>query len=352
MAHPHIKKTLDAIKQQWLGGAYGQRYATQLEQALRTRNKQAVDGALSLGHYLVHSQANKQKRAAIRAVLLAELTVGGRRLGERDVIYAKLKSQPQAQLVARFRKSMGLMWDNGKRSAWAPCKFTAPDSAAGQALQVRQNWIGKSLPQFKFLIHSLLGGSRFNSSIGLLADPATTLSGWDAISCSLISNNKPHPYGDFGLILRVSERNILTASPADQQFRNHIGTARGRTAQEGTGGLHNQGLLMSHIAEKNAETGGLRTPAQVLSAQATSINGNSVVYHSEVVVVGRSGVNFGAGATRPVQVSAVFRRVKPDGTPYHSLGRAALTQQQITLIDQAANQLNVPLLYIPDPVRH
>lgn len=352
MNHPHISQTLSAIRQPWLGGARGGRYAAQIEQALRTRNRRSIDRALVLGHYLIHSQSNKRKRAAIRAVMLAELTVGGRRLNERDLIHQKLQRRSRAQLVADLRIAMGIMWDNGKRHAWAPRCFTDPGGSAGRALQRQQNWVGKSLPRFRFVIHSLLGGDRFDGSLKILKSPAKTLAGWDAISCSLISNNKPHPYGDFGLILRVSERNVLTVAPADQQFRNHIGTRFGRTDAEKTGGLKNKGLLVGHVADKNAELGGLRTPAEVLAQQAVSQKNMTTVYHSEVVVVGRSGANFGAGVTQPIGVPAVFRRVTVDGQTYRSKYRRAMTRDEIKRFEDAVRLLGVPLLYIPDHVRH
>lgn len=350
MAFDHIQKTLDAIKNEnWLGGGYGQRYVDQLNQKLQGKNKQAIDSALSLGTYLIHSQANQDKRAATRAVLLAQFAVRNQPVQSKDMLTARLKNHTRDQLVKAFRDAMGPMWDNGKRLAWAPQNFTDPTGQVGQALQQRTDWRGKTIPTYKFLVHSLLHSEdRLESSANILKNPSGVLSGWDAISCSVISDQKPWPYGCMGLILRVSERNILTTSPTDQQFQNHIGTKYGRTDLEKTGGLNNQFKLSHHVGEKNSEYGGLKTPTEILAQQGTSPDGTYVTKHSEIVVVGRPGVDFGAGATMQIGVPALFLRVDHRGEVYKARTMSEVGVRAIKMMEYYAQHHGIPLLRIPD----
>lgn len=351
MALDQIRKTLDGIKHaNWLTGGYGPQYAAQLDRKLANKNKKAIDGALSLGVYLNHSQSNKEKRVATRAILLAQFAVRNRPVQSKGQILSRLKNLSRDQLAKVFRDSMGSVWDNGKRLAWAPQNFTDPNGTVGQALQQRTDWRNKAIPSFRFMVHSLLhGDDRLASSAAILRRPAATLSGWSAISCSVISDQKPWPYGCMGLILRVSERNILTTSPTDQQFKNHIGTKFGRTDAEKTGGLANQFKLAQHISEKNVEYGGLKTPTEVLAQQGVSPDGTYVTQHSEVVVIGQPGVDFGAGATQPITVPALFIRVDHRGETYQP--KKVLKEmgaRAIKMMEYYAQLHGIPLLRIPD----
>jgi len=347
MALIHIHDTITAIRQPWLGGAYAGRYIQRIQEGLAGKNKLAVGNALSLGNYPGHSQVEKDRRMAIRAVLLAQLTVGGKPLHARNGLYNGLKSRRRDQLVAAFRS--GVPWDDRMRLTWAPHNFTDPNGNVGRVLQRKQDWTGRPVPAFRFLIHSLLAGSRLPSTLNILQNPAGVLSGWDAISCSLISETKPFPYGHMGLILRVSERNILTTAATDQNFRNHAGTPASGNAGESTGGLANQLLLAQHIARKHTEFGGLSSPAELLQRQAAS---PGMTRHSEIVVTGRAGFDFGAKATQPITVPALFRRVDLKGKPYRDtnaiFSSLTLKRNAVDALTNAAQALNIPVLYIPD----
>lgn len=73
MPYPEFDKTVAELDQPWFfgpqaGANYRGILTTKFNAAL---NRAQIERALSLGVYLVHSDANKQQRAALRAAMLA-----------------------------------------------------------------------------------------------------------------------------------------------------------------------------------------------------------------------------------------------------------------------------------------
>lgn len=340
MAITHFPTTITALDQAWfIGPAMGPKYARILTEKFNSRgDQQAIDDALALGNYLVHSEANKRTRHMIRAVLLAEFLMRGQSVTLKDQLRNQLKSLPDSQLKNKFTHLFPAFIDNGKRPLWAPGNFTAINTL--QALNQPANWTGRAIPAYKLFVHSLKHPS------ALLPDPIPTLSGWTAISMSVLSSTNPICYSNHGLILGVPENNVLTTSPTDQWFDNYAGTNQSVKATPG----HS---MPQHVAEKTVMLGGLLSPDEVVQKQGTPqamqhYAGAVQTQHNEVVVCGVPGQPMPHGATGQLTLLGVFIQTKMDGTlPQRYVQSQGLSTNIEQAVQACANARNVPMLYLP-----
>lgn len=199
----HYERTIAAIPEPWfMGLEKGAKYVQRLNMVFLVRtDKQTVDDPLALGSYLQHTETNKQHRHAVRAVLLANFLIKGQptALGEnfRELYLAMSADRLKQEFVNLFPA----FFDDGKRSNWAPANFTNPQDLALYNLRNWGNsWEKKPVPKYKFLVHNVTHPSK------ALPDPEKVLSGWLAISASVLSSQKPIAYSNHGLILEARKQ--------------------------------------------------------------------------------------------------------------------------------------------------
>jgi len=347
MPTPHIDSTIAAIKENWfIGGNAGPKYAAKLQQEVDRRNDKAqVDAAMALGNYFWPTEEKPQKLHAIRAVLLAAFVIKKTPLVQKDGLVTRYEQLTLEQLKTSFRSQFPPFEDNNKRVQWAPANFTALNTL--NDFEQARDWRNRVIPDFRLFVHTLKAGSEGN----LLTAPVATLSGWDAISMSVISRDKPSAYSNFGLIMSIPENNILVTSPMDAWFHNRAG---GNSSDRGS---KSEGLSMSHhILERNAMVTGMLTPTEVLNltnTQEAFLNhntGTNLSKYNEIVVTGRANTRLPHGMTGALSVIGLFMHIKKDGTlpaRYTTAAQNADTAVIQQNMIAAQNRLNVPLLYLP-----
>lgn len=337
----HIDTTLAALPEPWfIGAELGEKYARVVREALRSHDANAVDGALALGGYLVHTESNKRERHALRAVLLAQFVLKGQPLAIKEQLRAQYKNHSVDQLKQAFKNLVPAFNDGDKRAEWNPDRFT--NAAMLRGLLNPSDWSARPVPPYKLMIHSVRHGSN------LLAHPYT-ITGWTAISCSVLGSTNPRAYTNHGLILRVPANNILTASHTDQWFDNYAGTDRSTKAQDQS--------MAQHVADKNLRLGSLLSPDDVVRLQGTNgaesidrMAGTTLTEHNEVIVCGRSGQHLPHGRTGPLLVVGYFLQTRMDGTLPDVLMKSQGPSDLIRVaIADAARQNFLPLYYLPNP---
>ncbi len=323
------------------GPQIGPKYALRLKMLFdEMNNRQAIDQAVSLGNYLVHSEANKRHRAALRAVLLGEFVAKRQPVVIRDTLLKKYQKLTTDQLKQCFPQLLPAFADNGKRLAWAPENFSNP--ATLRDFFEAKDWSKSTVPSYMFFVHTVRHPSVW------IDNPIITMRDWTAISMSVLSSQKPRAYTNHGLILGVPVNNILSASPSDQWFDNYAGTDKSVKATPG----HS---MAQHIIEKNLMIGGLLTPQQIVRMQGGAeardhSAGTSLTEHNEIVVTGLAGQPLPFGTTGSLTLKAYFIQTKIDGsfpsTFYRSQGKPTEIE---TVLKKHAKHFNVPLLYLPAP---
>jgi len=335
----HMNPTIGALAEAWfLGPEIGPKYGNLLKRKFNARaDQQAIDDALALGGYLVHSDSNKRQRHALRAVLLANFLMKNQPVSLRDRFHAQYKSASVDQLKQAFTHLFPAFIDNDNRAAWAPVYFTRP--AALRDLQRPADWTRRSPPPYKLFIHTLKHPS------ATLNAPIQTLSRWIAISMSVLSSRNPVAYSNHGVILRVPENNVLTTSPTDQWFDNYAGTSSSTKAPGQS--------MAKHIAEKNIMLGGLLTPDEVVGRQGTPeamqhSAGAAQTQHNEVVVCGVPNQPLPHGTTEALELVGVFIQTRMDGSLPDVYMKSQGRAKQIELaVVACARNYHVPMFYLP-----
>ena len=335
----HYQQTIAVIPEPWLmGPGMGAKYAQRLNQTFAVRtDKQKVEDALALGWYALHTEQNKQHRHAVRAVLLATFLMKGQPTSLAQSFKRHYMTMPIERLKQEFVHLFPAFFEDGKRSSWAPHNFTDPRML--KDLMTYHDWRKGGVPNYKFLVHNVTHPSK------ALPNPEKVLSGWLAISASVLSSRKPIAYSNHGLILEVPENNILTTSPTDQWFDNYAGTDKSQKAPGQS--------MAKHIIEKNLLIGGLLTPDEVVERQNTPtvINhhcGAVPTKHNEVVICGKENEVLPYGKTGRLRLLAVFVQINMDGSfpDFYSKsnGRRAEIRQAVR---KCADTFKVPMLYLP-----
>lgn len=341
MPTPHIDSTLDAIAEQWhLGPQLGPKYGALLLREIAQRaDKVQLDAALALGNYLLHTQANKRQRSAVRAVLLAQFVMRKQPLALADGFRSRYITMDIDQLKREFTHAFPAIFDDNKRASWNPANFTDPSSL--REFLNPEDWTNRPIPHYKFVVHSVRKGSS-------LMENAYDLQNWLAISMGVLSDTKPLAYSNHGLILSVPANNIITTSPTDQWFDNYAGSGSPKSTKAEKG--HS---MAQHIADKNIRIGGLLSPDEVIQMQNTQgamqrSAGTSLTKHNEIVVCGKIGEIMPHGRTGVIQLLAFFIQTKMDGTfpkyYFKSQGDSDVIRLEL---EEAAKKHWRPLLYLP-----
>jgi hypothetical protein len=336
----HVDATIAALAEQWfLGPSLGQKYGQVLKQRFNARGDQrALDDALALGGYVLHTTGNKQQRHAVRAVLLADFLMKEQPLALKDSLLANYRGLPTEQLKQQFTHRFPAFLGDDVRPSWHPARFTNP--AAVRDLYRPQDWTRRQVPPYKFFVHTLKHPS------AVLDAPIATLSRWTAISMSVLSSAKPMSYSNHGVILAVPPANVLTTSPTDQWFDNYAGTPQSVKATKGH-------TMAQHIGEKNVMLGRMLTPDEVVAHQDTPqamdfFAGAASTKHNEVVVCGVPGQPLPHGTTESLQLLAVFIQTRMDGTLPEAYPRSHGSARAIELaVSACARNYHVPMLYLP-----
>jgi hypothetical protein len=302
--HLRVKKTLSGIESPAFlgveGAHYGRLITKALEQASWSRQHD-INQALSLGERndvptnrigrpipTPSSRLNTDKRAAIRACLLAELAIKGKPTRVSGTLIQRFESLDIHALRAAFIASFPLIASQGVAHKWRD--MTDP----------RQH----NPARFRYIVHAIRlgqpqnhgGTSVWTSAATILANPDATLQTWLAISCSVIDQAHTATLHSSGLILKVPPGNILTTHHADQSFANHAGT---KSAPNSSVPRHElAGRFIDEIRSKDVLYGGIKSPSEILAR-----TGDRNSPYNEVVVQGTDKTQ-----TQRVQTNGLFLR--------------------------------------------
>jgi hypothetical protein len=327
MPYPEFDKTVAELDQPWFFGPHA---GTNYRGILTTKfnaafNRPQIEAALSLGVYLVHSDTNKQHRAALRAVMLANFLMNSHPVDLRDQLKKRYQALDLVSLKRAFANSFPALQDNGNRPAWNPANFTDPTTLNG--LKKPRSGFGPHLPvpAFRFIIHGV------GNYMGDVFDTPNILTRYEVLSMSLMSNVNSHSHDPQGVILRVPERNILAASPTDVAVQNYAPAFDPNAPDAVT--------ITDNLMDVAARTGGLRSPDYLLQ------NIRGYPYYNEVVVCGRSNVPLPHGLTGVMTVVGLFVLTDANG---EIRGDAATRQARDLRVKACARNYRVPVLYIPN----
>jgi len=327
MPYPEFDKTVAALDQQWLfgpqaGANYRNILTTEFTAAF---NKTQINAALSLGNYVVHSDANKQRRAALRAVMLANFLMRSHPVTLRDQLKRRYENLDIAALKRAFANSFPALQDNGNRPAWNPGNFTDPNTLNSFKKARSGNGPHPAVPQFRFIIHAV-GNYR-----GDVFDTPNILTRYEVLSMSLMSKSNSHAHDPQGVILKVPENNILAASPTDVAVQNY---APAFSAQS-----PNAVTITDNLMDIAARHGGLRSPDYLLQ----SIRGYP--YYNEVVVCGRAGVPLPHGLTGNMTTVGLFVLTDANGEIRGDPNTRRAREMRVVA---CARNYHLPVLYIPN----
>lgn len=336
MPYAHVDSVIDALVEPWFFGAprsAGENYGKLLTSKFNARGDQAaVDKALALGGYLIHTQDNKNKRLALRAVMLAAMLMKGTKVSEVDAVRKRCESLPLDALKRAFANQFPGLEGDGLRGTWDPAFFTMPILLP--ELRELTNWTGKTIPNYQFIVHTsedpITPSAVFNDPIGELAK-------YSASSFSLMSNKKPFTYFLQGLIVRVPVNNILVTYHSDL-----LSVLREQSIHQPTFVKH---TFAEEIGELSMATGsgGLKSPATILRDQNAAGSFAIKSKYNELLICGRSGVPLPQGVTGALKLQGVFITCTRDGKILGGQG-----EERRKACEGHAKRLKVPLLYLPN----
>ncbi len=342
---PRINKAFAGIRDvAFLGsnkiGPIGHNYEKVLSgklNALGPPQLAVIDARLALGNYVIRTASAKQKRRALRAVLLAC-----------SVMLPAPK--PAASYLQRY-KSMGLddlrhaffsvfpYNDNSVvRAMWSPGVFTDPGlTAFAQQFAQAKDWNAGGLPAFRFMVHCVDDPANWGGK----ADPVAELSNYDLTSMTLLDSTKRFTYFNWGgMVFNVPQNNILITYAHDQMSNTH-GGARGANGEL---------ALVNEIKTLAIGTDGLKSPDDIVAGQSQDGaylpqgGGNSPTKSSsynEISVCGRPGTPLPWGHSGALTLKAVFSLVPKNGVL--QVNHVAKSKEWAAI----GTALNVPMLYIP-----
>jgi hypothetical protein len=338
----HIDAIVAALREPWFFGDSGGRttaskagenYGTILRDKFNLRRDQAaIDKALGLGFYVIHSEGNKRQRMALRAVLAAHVLMKNRDADDIARIRPTYESMSFDALKRAFVNFFPLDDDKFKRRAWSTMRFTDPCWL--RALRTRQDWRNKAIPSYQFLVHT----NDNPTTAPLWQDPVAELSKYSCSSLTLLSNQKPFTYFVQGVILRVPAVNVLVTYHADLMSKPREES------------VHKPKFLKHTFAEEihelaMASGGELLSPAEIIQKQGlTSPSVGVRSLYNEILVCGTSGVPLPWGVTGPLKLVGVFMQTDKKG----DLLRPFDAPQRLKACQDCAKRFHVPLLFLPN----
>jgi hypothetical protein len=328
MPFPEFDKTVAELDQPWFFGPQaGVNYRNTLTQRFNVAvNKAQIEAALSLGIYVVHSEANKQKRAALRATLLANFLMNSHPVGLRDQLKSRFEKLDLPALKRAFANAFPSLQDNGNRLSWRPANFTDP-ATLNVLKKPRTGTHGPHLPLpvFRFIIHGV------GNYMGDVFDTPNILTRYEVLSMSLMSNLNAHSHDPQGLILRVPENNVLAASPTDVAVQNYAPAFNPQAPNAVT--------ITDNLIDVAARTGGLRTPDYLLQ------NVRGYPYYNEVVVCGRAHVPLPHGMTGAMTVVGLYVLTDVNG---EMRGDPTTKAARDLRVKACSRNFHLPILFIPN----
>jgi hypothetical protein len=326
MPFPEFDKTVAELEQPWFFGPQaGANYrATLTAKFNQAANRAQINTALSLGVYLNHSDANKQQRAALRAVMLANFLMFSHPVELRNRLKKKYERSDVSTLKRVFINAFPALQDNGNRPSWDPANFTDPNTLNGLKTK-RSGSHGPHLPLpvFRFIIHGV------GNYMGDVFDTPNILTRYEVLSMSLMSNVNVHSHDPQGVILQVPANNILAAAPTDVAVKNYAPAFDPNNA----GAL----TVTENLIDVAARTGGLRTPDYLLQ------NIRGYPYYNEVVVCGRAGVPLPQGLTGAMTVVGLYVLTDVNG---EMRGDPTTRGARELRVKACSRNYHVPVLYI------
>jgi hypothetical protein len=328
MPYLHVSHTIETLSKPWFfgdrrGATYGKILQNKFDAAGR---KESIDSALALGSYLIHTESQKNKRHAIRAVLLANLLMKGFPVEQHRQLRQRCDSLSLEELKREFAFLFPALLDTDNRASWHPAFFNDPNNL--EALKRPNDWRRGGIPHYRFIVHTLRDPV---AKRNVFLNPIFELSKYEALSMSLMGHEHPYSHSLQGLILRVPMNNILITSPRDVSFPNYAlslhDPARGAATP----------VMADEIIRIAAEEGGLRTPSDVLR--------NSGHHHyNEIDVCGKPDIPLPHGRTEPLALLGVFVVTDMTGT---MMVLPQFRDQYLEIAQASAFNNNVPLLYLP-----
>jgi len=306
--------------------------------AVRT-DKDAIEKGLGLGAYLVHSEANKQQRMALRAVMCAHVLMRNEAATRLPAVKKQYESLALDALKRAFIGQFPILQNDPMRGLWSPGNFTDPIML--NELRIKQSWVGKAVPSYTFIVHT----NEFPEKPSpVFANPIAELSQYSASSFSLLNNRKPFTYFPQGLIFKVPANNVLVTYQADLMSVLRENSAHGPTYVKQTFAEEITELSMA------SSSGQLLSPASVLAKQDPSLQRPSIGVKSkynELLICGKAGVPLPHGQTGSLKLNGLFIAIKKNGeiagAPYNA-------EERHKACKNLARRHNVPLLYLPNEV--
>jgi len=292
---------------------------------LSSSTRKDISKAISLGSRDDSSQSEKDRRDAVRGVMLLLLTVGKQPLAIADGLRAKYSTMGIGDLKAEIKRRSPLI-AVAASGHWTPgTGFTDPK---------------KHDPQnFRYIVFGMMNThtGRGTSYQTILGNPDILRS--FMISTSIIDPNHRSTYYPYGFILDVPTGNFVSARSTDQAFKNYKSVTQG----------------LAHI--DNDMTGEVRRVADaypVPNAPHDILNGTrgqqGNTGYNEVVVLGSAP---GGGQ---IDISGIFKKVDSKGADFvrplkegGKLDGGAFVKPEIdTLLSKISRDRNIPIVPIVD----
>jgi hypothetical protein len=250
--------------------------------ALSGPARKAISTAIALGSRDDSSAAEKDRRDAVRGVLLLLLTVGKQPVAIADGLRAKYSTMGIADLKMEIKRRSPLIAVPAG-GHWTPgVGFTDPKNHDPNS--------------FRYIVFGMMNVAtkRGVTYDKILANPDILKT--FMISTSIIDQNHRSTYYPYGFIFNVPNGNFISANPKDQAFKNY------RSVLQGLAHIDND--LTGEVRRVADNYPVPNAPTDILNA-TTGKQGNSG--YNEVVVLGT------APDGRQIEISGIFKKVDSSG---------------------------------------
>lgn len=286
---------------------------------------------LSLGSRTDKSQAETERREAVRCCALLDMVVGGQPAGFAEMLLTRHGGKTIAQLNQHIVGSLPLFDPSPLRAQWAATNFDHPNLGRGDYNAAQPN---APIAPFRYFVFGMMNTAPVagTSYTQILANPQMV--DQFLLSTSIITNGKVACYYPYGLILIVPHENIVSTHHKDTSTRNY------NTVVQNEGEALAMAELRANDLRANVRNVSarfpLRTPDDILNA-TTGTQG--MQRYNEIAVLGSYG-------SRKITVVGFFKKVNAAGRNYI---RADSGATYVTpAIDQAIAQTGLPVIRLLD----
>ncbi len=322
-----------------------------------------IDSALTLAHFskgLRHRDEKTLRRKYIRGILLVKILDKGFPPDQVRIYIAPRINKPSIELKSELKGLMPLAIDLAKRDSWAPRNFTDPahhdarnykyiiHGLQGNSVKIyndastldsvferlQGDYAGVQVPHGGRMVNAIGadGSIRFLPYREYLRNPALLTK--DVISCSVISDQVPDTYTDFGLILKVPKECVMLTGNRDLNIKNRATDMLTEFENYGT----------------DPRSRDMMTPAEILDLCINRIAGVTTRdemnrQYNEIVCIGRSPEG------KMVETTGIWVKVNEDGdyySHYHagSPYSTVITDDIDNEIGRASAMHNIPIIRI------